>query len=138
MGKMFFEHMGGVKVYYCGSCLLNLTNQESLLSRHFHGETGRAFLFKKAVNYTEGCVQRRQMMTGVHHARDVFCKKCNTKIGWKYEFAEEESQRYKEGCLVIECAYMKESSPPHPNVRFGRRSLPRAGARNQDEEDRDG
>ena len=32
---------------------------------------------------------------------------------------------------------MKESSPPHPNVRFGRRSLPRAGAGNQ-EEDRDG
>ena len=51
MGKMFFEHMGGVKVYYCGSCLLNLTNQESLLSRHFHGETGRAFLFKKVSKF---------------------------------------------------------------------------------------
>ena len=73
------------------------------------------------MNYFEGTVQKRQMMTGLHHARDVFCKKCKSKIGWKYEFAEEESQRYKEGCLVIECAYLKESTAILEVSRMGRR-----------------
>ena len=29
--------------------------------------------------------------------RDVSCKNCEAKLGWKYEFATEENQRYKEG-----------------------------------------
>ena len=36
----------------------------------------------------------RVMLTGRHWVRDVFCKKCNDKLGWMYEFALEENQRY--------------------------------------------
>ena len=29
--------------------------------------------------------------------RDVMCKNCDAKLGWIYEFATDEPQRYKEG-----------------------------------------
>ena len=44
------------------------------------------------------------MLTGRHIVRDVTCKKCDTKLGWVYEFATEENQRYKEGRVILERA----------------------------------
>jgi hypothetical protein len=41
----------------------------------------------------------RVMLTGRHWVRDVYCKKCEEKLGWMYEFAMEEQQRYKESRL---------------------------------------
>lgn len=29
---------------------------------------------------------------------DIFCNVCNTNLGWKYEMAFEEGQKYKVGC----------------------------------------
>ena len=40
--------------------------------------------------------------------RDVSCKKCGQKIGWIYEFATEETQRYKEGKVILEKALVSE------------------------------
>ena len=40
--------------------------------------------------------------------RDVFCKKCNDKLGWMYEFALEENQRYKEAHVILEKALIRE------------------------------
>ena len=37
------------------------------------------------------------MLTGRHMVRDVSCKYCDTKLGWIYEFAMEDQQRYSEG-----------------------------------------
>lgn len=44
----------------------------------------------------------RLLMTGRYIVRDVFCKNCDSKLGWIYEYAEEESQRYKEGKVILE------------------------------------
>lgn len=41
--------------------------------------------------------------------RDVSCKNCNSKLGWIYEFATEDSQRYKEGRVILERALVRES-----------------------------
>ncbi|TNM94802.1 hypothetical protein fugu_017561 [Takifugu bimaculatus] len=49
------------------------------------------------------------MLTGRHMVRDVSCKNCNSKLGWMYEFATEESQRYKEGRVILERALVRES-----------------------------
>lgn len=54
-------------------------------------------------------VQDRVMLTGRHMVRDVSCKNCDTKLGWIYEFATEESQRYKEGRVILERALVTES-----------------------------
>ena len=70
---------------------------------------GRAYLFKKVVNLTFSNVQDRVMLTGRHMVRDVMCKHCKTKLGWMYEFATEESQKYKEGRVILEHALITES-----------------------------
>lgn len=48
------------------------------------------------------------MITGRHLVRDVLCIKCNQKLGWMYEHAMEESQRYKEGKVILERALIIE------------------------------
>ncbi len=48
------------------------------------------------------------MITGRHLVRDVLCLKCQAKLGWMYEFAMEESQRYKEGKVILEEALIRE------------------------------
>lgn len=50
--------------------------------------------------------QARSMTTGDHFVRDAYCKKCKLKVGWIYEFAKEESQRYKEGKVLLEKALL--------------------------------
>lgn len=59
------------------------------------------------LSYSE--VQDRVMLTGRHMVRDVFCKNCDTKLGWMYEYATEESQQYKEGQVILERALVTES-----------------------------
>ena len=54
-------------------------------------------------------VQDRVMLTGRHMVRDVSCKNCDTKLGWIYEFATEDGQRYKEGRVILERALVTES-----------------------------
>ena len=50
----------------------------------------------------------RVMLTGRHIVRDVSCKLCQTKLGWIYEYATEENQRYKEGRVILERALVTE------------------------------
>jgi len=109
MGRVFLEHIGGAKLYNCQQCDTNLTNKNQLISTRFTGSTGRAYLFKKVVNITHSNVQDRVMLTGRHMVRDVMCKSCKTKLGWMYEFATEETQRYKEGRVILEHALITES-----------------------------
>ena len=59
------------------------------------------------VNFSDA--QERVMLTGRHIVRDVSCKNCDTKLGWIYEFATEENQRYKEGKVILERALVTES-----------------------------
>ena len=49
------------------------------------------------------------MLTGRHFVRDVACKKCGVKLGWIYEFATDEAQKYKEGHVILERALISES-----------------------------
>ncbi|CAG0917647.1 unnamed protein product [Notodromas monacha] len=109
MGRIFLEHLGGQRLFSCIGCDTVLTNRSELVSTRFTGATGRAFLFNKVVNLTYSEVQDRVMLTGRHMVRDVSCKKCDTKLGWVYEFATEETQRYKEGRVILERALVTET-----------------------------
>ncbi|XP_044748230.1 protein yippee-like 5 isoform X2 [Coccinella septempunctata] len=108
MGRIFLEHMGGNRIFACARCDTHLTNRGELISTRFTGATGRAFLFNKVVNLTYSENHDRVMLTGRHMVRDVFCKACSTKLGWMYEFATEENQRYKEGRVILERALVTE------------------------------
>ncbi|KAL5275879.1 YPEL5 family protein [Megaselia abdita] len=110
MGRKFLEFLDApTKLFNCNSCKTNLTNKNELLSTRFTGATGRAYLFKKVVNLTYSNVQDRVMLTGRHMVRDVSCKNCTSKLGWMYEFATEDTQKYKEGCVILEQALISES-----------------------------
>jgi peptide methionine sulfoxide reductase MsrB len=108
MGRVFLSHLGGARLFVCGTCDAPLTNRNEIISTRFTGATGRAFLFKRVVNLSYSDIQDRIMLTGRHLVRDVSCKSCNTKLGWIYEFATEESQRYKEGHVILERALVNE------------------------------
>lgn len=95
-------------MFLCGTCEAPLTNRSEIISTRFSGATGRAFLFKRVVNLNYSEIQDRIMLTGRHLVRDVSCKACGTKLGWIYEFATEESQRYKEGHVILERALVNE------------------------------
>lgn len=49
------------------------------------------------------------LITGRHTVADIYCMECQEVLGWKYEKAFEETQRYKEGKFILERAkVMKE------------------------------
>ncbi|KAE8684930.1 Protein yippee-like [Hibiscus syriacus] len=54
------------------------------------------------VNISSGGKEDRMMMTGLHTVADIFCVGCGSIVGWKYEFAHEKNQKYKEGKSVLE------------------------------------
>lgn len=109
MGRIFLNHLGGSRLFSCASCDIPLTNRAELISTRFTGATGRAFLFNRVVNLNYSDVQDRVMLTGRHMVRDVSCKNCDAKLGWIYEYATEENQRYKEGRVILERALVTES-----------------------------
>jgi len=108
MGRVYLEHFGGEKLFSCAQCDTFLTNRKQLISTRFTGATGRAYLFNRVVNLNYSETQDRIMLTGRHIVRDVTCKKCNTKLGWVYEFATEDQQKYKEGKVILERALVTE------------------------------
>jgi hypothetical protein len=57
----------------------------------------RVSLFLRTIKYTAPTI-----------VRDVTCKKCEAKLGWMYEFATEDGQRYKEGRVILERAMVTE------------------------------
>lgn len=108
MGKLYFEICLGEKVYRCRKCKTHFGNKEDVMSKNFHGKTGAAYLFHQSLNYVTGKAEEREMLTGLHRVSDVYCAGCHTDIGWKYEDAVEESEKYKIGKVIIEKYYFEE------------------------------
>ncbi|KAJ1347770.1 hypothetical protein KIN20_002921 [Parelaphostrongylus tenuis] len=108
MGRVFIENHGGLRLVVCRFCRTYLTNRSELISSRFQGSSGSAMLFHRAWNLDYSEAQHRDMMTGKHIVRDVKCRVCHERVGWMYEFAMEESQRYKEARVILEKALIDE------------------------------
>jgi len=107
MGMTHLEFLYGARIYGCKNCNAHFATIESMVSKAFQGQHGRAYLFAGVVNIREGEANERQMTTGVHIVRDIFCVKCDEQVGWKYDRAYEASQRYKEGKFILEREMIK-------------------------------
>lgn len=70
--------------------------------QNFRGQHGKAYLFHSVVNITAGEAGERNMTTGRHIVRDIFCRQCKTTVGWKYDKAYESSEKYKEDKFILE------------------------------------
>ncbi|KAI5344833.1 hypothetical protein L3X38_012710 [Prunus dulcis] len=42
------------------------------------------------------------MIAGLHIVADISCVSCGSMVGWKYEDAQEKSQKYKERKFILE------------------------------------
>jgi len=92
--------------YSCIHCRTHVADHDDLVSRSFQGNSSRAYLFDKVVNIFCGPSVRRELNTGAHSVADIYCANCGTVMGWKYEKAFVESQKYKEGKYIIELAHV--------------------------------
>jgi hypothetical protein len=98
------HHISSLLEYYVE--IGNVTSRRSFVQ----GRNGRAYLFTNVVNVTVGVKEDRHLMTGLHTVADICCLQCQEVLGWKYEKAYEESQKYKEGKYILEKAkVMKEN-----------------------------
>ncbi|EPS69006.1 hypothetical protein M569_05769, partial [Genlisea aurea] len=101
MGRVFAISLEG-KIYSCKHCGTHLALTDDIISKNFHSRHGKAYLFNRVVNVSLGEKEERVMMTGSHVVADIFCVKCGSVVGWKYETAQEKAQKYKEGKSVLE------------------------------------
>ncbi|CAN1779241.1 Protein yippee-like At4g27745 [Linum perenne] len=85
----------GPRLYSCCNC-------RNHVGLHDDGRQGRAFLFSHAMNVAVGEKEDRNLATGLHTVADVYCSDCREVLGWKYERAYQETQKYKEGKFILE------------------------------------
>lgn len=112
----------------CAKCSTDVCLTSQIISKGFTGRHGRAYLvspspvlsgspqvFKAAYdlclpNTKTDDPSSRQLVTGVHTVSDVRCAFCNSVLGWRYDEAEEDSQRYKVGKYILETKMICSSS----------------------------
>ena len=104
MGRVFLRYVEAETVHCCAACRTHLAAHESIISKAFQGRHGRAYLFGDVVNVNAGPKENRLLLTGLHVVADIYCNACETRLGWKYVEAFEESQKYKEGKFILEKA----------------------------------
>ncbi|CCC05899.1 hypothetical protein SMACR_00114 [Sordaria macrospora] len=102
MGLAYNVYLNSGKIYGCRNCKTHLANHEDIISRNFRGQHGKAYLFNSVVNVETGDAGERNMTTGRHVVRDIFCRQCKEVVGWKYDKAYEPSEKYKEGKFILE------------------------------------
>ncbi|XP_057442532.1 protein yippee-like At3g11230 isoform X2 [Lotus japonicus] len=101
MGRLFLINLEG-SFYSCKHCLTHFALADDIISKSFLCRHGKAYLFDKVVNVTAGEREARLMLTGMHIVVDIFCAACGSLVGWKYEAAQEMTQKYKEGKFILE------------------------------------
>lgn len=108
MGLAYNIYLDSNKIYGCKNCKTHLANHDDIISRNFRGQHGKAYLFDNVVNITAGDAGERNMTTGRHVVRDIFCKQCKETVGWKYDKAYEASEKYKEGKFILEAELLSQ------------------------------
>jgi hypothetical protein len=112
----------------CARCTTDLCYTSQIISKGFTGRHGRAYLVSptspfgtfsqsskasKSLSLPNTHVHKtvsRQLVTGAHTVSDVSCAFCGSVLGWKYDGADEESQRYKVGNFILETKKIYSSS----------------------------
>lgn len=102
MGAPFRLYLQSPRVYICSSCETHLASDEDVVSANFHGNAGRAFLVKSAINVIYSAPTERSLLSGMHMVADLRCRVCDQLLGWKYIRAQAEAQKYKEGHVLLE------------------------------------
>eukprot|EP00803_Ostreobium_quekettii_P005918 evm.model.scf_900.1 EVM.evm.TU.scf_900.1 scf_900:26479-27468(-) len=104
MGRPYMQYLDCPRIYSCANCRAHAADHDDIISKAFQGRHGRAYLFNNVLNITLGPKEERLLITGLHTVADIYCTCCNSVLGWKYEQAFDDSQKYKEGKFIVEKA----------------------------------
>jgi len=103
--------LSGKKVWSCKSCGIHISDNRDIKSKNFTGKNGPGYLFESTVNVTEGDAITKELLTGKHLVADITCNNCGVYLGWKYQKAFTDENKYKEGKYVLEkTALVKEKN----------------------------
>jgi len=61
-----------------------LVERKNIISKNFHGKSGKAYLFNRLINVDCGPEKEKELLTGLHTIKAVNCIKCKDIIGWTY------------------------------------------------------
>ena len=109
MGKIYLSYLEAKRIYVCKRCKVHLSCKSELISKDFMSGDGRAFLYNKVLNVVCGPSENRILRTGNHSVCDIFCKNCKQKLGWRYIWASEPEQKYKEGKTILEKNHVEKT-----------------------------
>ncbi|MCJ1446028.1 MAG: hypothetical protein MMC23_006533 [Stictis urceolatum] len=102
MGLAYNVYLNSDRIFGCDRCKTHLATHDNIISRNFRGQHGKAYLFQNVVNITLDEATERHMTTGKHVVRDINCRQCRYTVGWKYDKAFENTEKYKEGKYILE------------------------------------
>jgi len=92
----------GKKVWSCKTCGFHIADHRDVHTKNFTGKNGPAVLFNTVVNVTEGDPKERQMISGRYTVTDIACNNCAAYIGWTYQNATAQENKFKIGKSVLE------------------------------------
>mmetsp|Transcript_15215 Transcript_15215/g.14794 ORF Transcript_15215/g.14794 Transcript_15215/m.14794 type:complete len:123 (-) Transcript_15215:148-516(-) len=110
MGRLYLQYSDDEEFYVCSECKTHLCSVNSLISKDFTAQSGKAYLFDQVLNMSAGAPYQEHLRTGLHIIRKVFCNVCVQVVGWTYDYAYNEDQRYKVGKTVIEKIYIRKKN----------------------------
>ena len=84
-----------VKIECCDKCNMPVINKSKIdFESVFYGSHGEPAKFcSDVVNVKYGPSLKTNMATGCYYIQVVTCKRCETELGWFYEFAYNPSER---------------------------------------------
>ncbi|KAH7278608.1 hypothetical protein KP509_38G048600 [Ceratopteris richardii] len=106
MGQLFKQYLSGDRIYCCSICKAHAATHDQIYAKAFQGRFGPAYLFNNVVNVCLGPREDRILMTGLHTVMDIHCSSCFQVLGWRYEKAYEDKEKYKEGKYIMEKSRM--------------------------------
>jgi len=106
MGQTYLVYLPGENIWTCKCCGAHLVDNSEMHSANYHGSSGDAYLFPGAVNTSRGKVRVEKLRSGIYRISDIHCISCHHRLGWIYEISFSEEQKYKEGKIVLEKAFI--------------------------------
>ena len=115
------------RIFTCSECKTHFSTFDSIISKAFQGQYGRAYLFNNVVNVFTGDPVGKDFSLSYRSSDDYWFAYCQrlvlyclsvyvliiltiANVGWKYDRAYEESQRYKEGKFILEKQLINENT----------------------------
>ncbi|ANZ73615.1 BA75_01741T0 [Komagataella pastoris] len=95
----------------CNQCYTQVCQMPLIISDNFHGKHGKAYLVSHLLNVDlDEKPSTKIMLTGEYLVTNVYCKQCQSCLGWKYLESDSRKENYKVGKFVIELELLEEVS----------------------------